>query len=59
MMAGQATTVTPVALLKFVTVFAFGGTERQFVNLGLGLDPSRVRLSFGCLRREGPRRRHA
>jgi len=43
----------PIRLLKFVTVFGFGGTERQFVTLGLALDPSRFDLRFGCLRRWG------
>lgn len=43
----------PIRLLKFVVVFGFGGTERQFVNLGLGLDPGRVAVRFGCLRRWG------
>lgn len=35
--------------MQFVTVFAAGGTERQFVNLGFALDPSRFRLHYGCL----------
>jgi len=42
-----------VKLLKFVTVFAVGGTERQFVSLGLALEPSRFAVHFGCLRRWG------
>lgn len=40
-------------LLKVVTIFACGGTERQFVNLGLGLDPARFDLRFACLQRQG------
>ncbi|MGZ8796137.1 MAG: glycosyltransferase [Thermoanaerobaculia bacterium] len=40
-------------LLKFVTLFAVGGTERQFVNLALSLEPSRFAVHFGCLRRWG------
>jgi glycosyltransferase involved in cell wall biosynthesis len=40
-------------LLKFVTLFAMGGTERQFVNLALSLDRSRVDVRFGCLRKWG------
>lgn len=40
-------------VMKFVPVFGFGGTERQFVNLGLALDPARIDLRFGCLRRWG------
>ena len=42
-----------VNVLKFVAAFGWGGTERQFVNLGLGLDPSRFHVHFGCLRRFG------
>ncbi|MBI2469458.1 MAG: glycosyltransferase [Candidatus Rokubacteria bacterium] len=42
-----------IRLLKFVTLFGTGGTERQFVNLGLALDPGRFDLRFGCLRRWG------
>jgi glycosyltransferase involved in cell wall biosynthesis len=40
-------------LTKFVTAFEPGGTERQFVNLGLALDPDRFALRFGCLSRRG------
>ena len=43
----------PIKLLKFVAAFGWGGTERQFVNLGLGLDPSRFDVRFGCFRRFG------
>lgn len=43
-----------VKLMKFVTQFGAGGTERQFVNLGLALEPSRFSVQFGCLRRTGP-----
>jgi len=43
----------PVRLLKVVPVFAFGGTERQFVNLGLALDPARFDVRFACMRRAG------
>ena len=42
-----------VRLLKFVAIFATGGTERQFVNLALSLEGSRFRVHFGCLRRWG------
>jgi len=42
-----------IRLLKFVAAFGWGGTERQFVNLGLGLDPARFAVHFGCLRRFG------
>src|SRR5438128_1476645 len=43
----------PIPVLKFVAAFGWGGTERQFVNLGLGLDRSRFAVHFGCLRRFG------
>lgn len=42
-----------VKLMKFVASFGWGGTERQFVNLGLSLDPSRFAVHFGCQRRFG------
>jgi glycosyltransferase involved in cell wall biosynthesis len=42
-----------IRLLKFVTLFGIGGTERQVVNLGLGLDPARIELRFACFRRVG------
>src|SRR5438046_5304412 len=49
---------TPVAterirLMKFVTLFGFGGTERQFVNLGAALDSQRFALEYGCMHRWG------
>jgi L-malate glycosyltransferase len=40
-------------LMKFVTAFGLGGTERHFVNLALSLDASRFDVHFGCLRRWG------
>ncbi len=40
-------------VLKFVAAFGWGGTERQFVNLALALDRSRLEVHFGCLRRFG------
>jgi glycosyltransferase involved in cell wall biosynthesis len=43
----------PIPLLKFVALFGCGGTERQFINLGLGLDAERFALEFGCLKRRG------
>lgn len=42
-----------IRLLKFVTVFGFGGTERQIVNLSRMIDRSRFDLRLGCLRRRG------
>lgn len=46
-------TPQPVKVMKFVRGFFPGGTERQFTNLALALDPSRVAVHFGCLRRSG------
>ena len=43
----------PIKILKFVAAFGWGGTEGQFVNLGLGLERSRFEVHFGCLRRFG------
>jgi len=42
-----------IRLMKFVTIFAIGGTERQVVNIGKGLDPGRFDLQFSCLHRVG------
>jgi len=42
-----------IRLMKFVTVFGCGGTERQVVNLGSALDPQRFRLEFACMKRWG------
>ncbi len=42
-----------IRLLKFVTIFAIGGTERQVVNIGKGLDRTRFDLQFACLHRIG------
>jgi len=42
-----------IRLLKFVTVFAVGGTERQVVMLGEGLDRSRFDLHLACFNRTG------
>ena len=43
-----------IKLLKFLTHFAVGGTERQFVYAVKGLDRSRFDVRVGCLRRIGP-----
>lgn len=45
--------VEPIKVLKFLTKFAVGGTERQFVNVTKGLDRSRFDVRVGCLSREG------
>jgi L-malate glycosyltransferase len=42
-----------IRLMKFVTLFAIGGTERQVVNIAKGLNPGRFDLQFGCLHRVG------
>jgi glycosyltransferase involved in cell wall biosynthesis len=41
-------------ILKFLTHFFIGGTERQFVYVANGLDRSRFVVDVACLRREGP-----
>ena len=47
------TPADPIRLLKFVTQFAVGGTERQVMTLAGGLDPARFALHLACLRRSG------
>jgi L-malate glycosyltransferase len=42
-----------VKMLKFITLFAVGGTERQFVYVTRGLDRSRFDIRVGCLARKG------
>jgi glycosyltransferase involved in cell wall biosynthesis len=42
-----------IKLIKFVALFGCGGTERQFVNLGLSLDRDRFDLRFACMKRWG------
>lgn len=42
-----------IRLMKFVTLFAIGGTERQVVNIGKGLDRARFDVQFACLHRIG------
>ncbi len=42
-----------VRLLKFLTAFGVGGTERQAVGLARSLDPSRFAVALACLRRWG------
>jgi L-malate glycosyltransferase len=43
-----------VKLLKFLTSFDIGGTERHVVNLLRGLDRSKFDVTMACLRRQGP-----
>ena len=42
-----------IKLLKMLTNFHIGGTERQVANLALGIDPSRFDLHLACLRNSG------
>ena len=42
-----------IRLLKILTSFQIGGTERQVANLVLGIDPSRFDLHLACLRHKG------
>lgn len=51
--AGDIDVTLPVRILKMITVFAFGGTERQVVNLVTNLDRSRFRLEMACLKKSG------
>lgn len=44
---------TPIRILKFLTMFAVGGTERQFVYLARSLDRSQFDIRVGCLSRKG------
>ncbi|HKA33127.1 MAG TPA: glycosyltransferase family 4 protein, partial [Candidatus Binatia bacterium] len=43
-----------IKILKFLTSFDIGGTERHVVNLLRGLDRSKFDVSMACLRRQGP-----
>jgi glycosyltransferase involved in cell wall biosynthesis len=43
-----------IKVLKFLTHFGVGGTERQFLYVVSGLDRSRFDLRIGCLARIGP-----
>jgi glycosyltransferase involved in cell wall biosynthesis len=42
-----------IRLLKFLNVFAIGGTERQFVNIVKRLDAQRFDLHLACFRKWG------
>lgn len=42
-----------IRLMKFVTIFTIGGTERQVINIGKGLDPERFDLKLACCHRVG------
>jgi L-malate glycosyltransferase len=43
-----------IRILKFLSNFLIGGTERQFVHVANGLDPSRFAVDIACFRRQGP-----
>lgn len=51
--SGPVTQPGRIKLLKFVTLFEIGGTERHVVNLARALDPSRFELDIACLSRKG------
>lgn len=42
-----------IRLVKFLTIFGIGGTEKQVVNLAKRMDRSAFDLSFGCTNRWG------
>jgi glycosyltransferase involved in cell wall biosynthesis len=42
-----------IKILKFLTMFAVGGTERQFTYVTKSLDRSKFDVRVGCLSREG------
>jgi L-malate glycosyltransferase len=46
----------PVRVFFLVDSFSTGGTETQAVELARRLDPTRYRVTLGCLRDEGPLR---
>jgi glycosyltransferase involved in cell wall biosynthesis len=43
----------PIRLLKAVTLFGVGGSERQFTDLALALDQTRFDLRIACLKQWG------
>jgi len=51
--AGQAAAAERIRLLKFLTLFGIGGTEKQVVSLATRIDRSVFDLRFGCLSRWG------
>jgi glycosyltransferase involved in cell wall biosynthesis len=46
--------VNKIRILKFLTHFGVGGTERQFLYTTAGLDRSRFDIHVGCLGQTGP-----
>lgn len=55
MSASPATAVSPVPIrvMKFLTIFALGGTEKQVVTTAGRMDTQRFEVEFGCLNRRG------
>jgi glycosyltransferase involved in cell wall biosynthesis len=51
--SGALAATERIRLLKFVSVFAVGGTERQVVTMAEGLDRARFELHLACFRRNG------
>jgi glycosyltransferase involved in cell wall biosynthesis len=47
-----------IKVLKFLTMFAVGGTERQFTYVTRSLDHTRFDVRVGCLSREGEFLKH-
>ena len=43
-----------IRLLKFLSIFMIGGTERQFVNVVQRLDQSKFELHLACFKKFGP-----
>ena len=42
-----------VRVLKFVTIFALGGTEKQVVSTAAHMDPKRFEVELACFKRRG------
>ena len=42
-----------IRVLKFLSVFMIGGTERQFVNVVKNLDSSKFDVHLACFRKFG------
>src|SRR6185436_9034346 len=53
LLAFLRTNMTRIRILKFLSHFFIGGTERQFVHVANGLDRSRFEVDIACLKREG------
>lgn len=51
--AARVVATSRIRLLEFLTVFGFGGTERQVVNLARMLNRTRFEPHFACMKRWG------